>query len=275
MNRKAMINKGEEGLSIRRQCELLSISRSSYYYSPIGESLENIEIMNLMDKHILEVPTAGVLTMQSMLSDKGINASYERVRRLMRLADIYPIYPRKHLSLLGEKRFIYPYLLNGIKINRSNQVWETDITYIPMQSGFMYLTAIIDVYSRMIVGWGISNTLGKESVLEVIEQAIKEYGKPEILNSDQGSQFTCSEYVNYLKEQGIKISMDGKGRALDNIYIERFWRTIKYQYIYLNPAKDGFSLFKGIDKWIEYYNNRRSHQGIGRIKPAEKYYEAA
>jgi putative transposase len=228
-----------------------------------------------MDKHILEVPTAGILTMQSMLSDHGIKASYERVRRLMRLSNIYPIYPRKHLSLLGEKRFVYPYLLKGIKINRSNEVWEIDITYVPMQSGFMYLTAIIDVYSRMIIGWGISNTLGKESVIEVIRQAIKVYGKPEILNSDQGSQFTCSEYVNYLKEGGIRISMDGKGRALDNIYIERFWRTIKYQYIYLNPAKDGVHLFKGISKWMEFYNKRRAHQGIGRLKPIEKYYEIA
>jgi len=275
MTRKLMINKQEGGLSIRKQCELLSINRSSFYYAPIGEKPENIEIMNLLDKHILELPTAGVLTMQSMLAEKGISASYERVRRLMRLANIYPIYPRKHLSVLGEKKYVYPYLLRNLRIIHPNQVWEVDITYIPMRNGFMYLTAILDVYSRMIVGWGISNTLNKESVLGVIKQAVKSYGKPEILNSDQGSQFTCIEYVNYLKEEGIRISMDGKGRALDNIFIERFWRTIKYQHIYINPAEDGISLYKGIESWIEYYNKFRFHQGIGRIKPIEKYYEAA
>lgn len=275
MTRKLMINKEKGGLSIRKQCELLSINRSSFYYAPTGESQENIEIMNLLDKHILEIPTAGVLTMQSMLQEKGISASYERVRRLMRLANIYPIYPRKHLSMLGKKKYVYPYLIRNLKINRPNQVWEIDITYIPMRTGFMYLTAIIDVYSRMIVAWGLSNTLSKESVLEVVRQAIKDYGKPEILNSDQGSQFTCSEYVNFLKEQGIRISMDGKGRALDNIFIERFWRTIKYQHIYINPAEDGISLFKGIGSWIEYYNQFRVHQGIGRVKPIEKYYEVA
>jgi putative transposase len=177
--------------------------------------------------------------------------------------------------MLGKKKYVYPYLLRNLTINRSNQVWETDITYIPMRNGFMYLTAIIDVYSRMIVGWGISNSLSKESVLEVIKQAVKDYGKPEILNSDQGSQFTCIEYVSYLKEEGIRISMDGKGRALDNIFIERFWRTIKYQHIYINPAEDGISLFKGIGSWIEYYNQFRVHQGIGRVKPIEKYYDVA
>jgi len=274
MKRKAMIKTEEKGLSIRHQCALLSVNRSSFYYKPVGESPENLEIMRLLDMHILEEPTAGVLTMQSMLAEKGIYASYERVRRLMRKANIYPIYPQKHLSVLGEKKYVHPYLLRELKIDRPNQVWETDITYIPMKKGFMYLTAIIDVYSRMIVGWGLSNSLSKESVLTVVEQAIRDYGKPEILNSDQGSQFTCLEYVSYLKAEGIRISMDGKGRALDNIYIERFWRTVKYQYIYLNPAEDGLSLFKGLRDWIERYNNK-AHQGIGRVKPRDKYYEAA
>ena len=268
------IDKRENHLSIREQCNLLEINRSSFYYKPVGEKPENLEIMRLLDAHILEEPTAGVLTMQSMLLEKGIRAGYERVRRLMRKANIYPIYPKKHLSQLGNKKYIYPYLLRNLDVNSPNQVWEIDITYVPMQSGFMYLTAIIDVYSRMIVGWGLSNTLSKSSVMLVIKQAIKEYGKPEILNSDQGSQFTCKEYVSYLKQEQIKISMDGKGRALDNIYIERFWRTIKYQHIYLNPANDGISLYKGISEWMRKYNNK-AHQGIGRVKPIEKYYNAA
>jgi putative transposase len=163
--------------------------------------------------------------------------------------------------------------LKGLDINHANQVWEIDITYVPMAKGFMYLTAIIDVYSRAIMAWGLSNTLDAQSSLEVVKQAIKTNGKPEILNSDQGSQFTCLEYIEVLKKQNIKISMDGKGRALDNIYIERFWRTIKYQHIYLNPAEDGITLYRGIKKWIERYHNR-NHQGVNE-KPIEKYKNAA
>jgi putative transposase len=226
--------------------------------------------MRLMDRHILEEPTAGVLTMQDMLEEQGYKASYERVRRLMRKACIMPIYPRRHLTVLGEKRHIYPYLLQYLEITRPNHVWAIDITYIPMALGFMYMTGIIDVYSRYIIGWNISNTLDASASLKVVKQAIREHGKPEILNSAQGSQFTCGEYVEYLKEERIQISMDGKGRALDNIYIERFWRTIKYQHIYLNPASDGQGLYRGIRKWLVRYHNRR-HQGNGRIKPVDKY----
>lgn len=264
---------GDKCLSIRQQCELMNISRSSLYYKPIGEKPENLEIMEIMDKHILEEPTAGVLTMQSMLKDLGIKAGYERVRRLMRKANIRPIYPRRHLTVLGEKKYVHPYLLKGLEINRANQVWEIDITYVLIEKGFMYLTAIIDVYSRAIMSWGLSNTLDAKASLEVVKQAIRTKGRPEILNSDQGSQFTCLEYVNLLKKENVKISMDGEGRALDNIYIERFWRTIKYQYIYLNPAQYGITLYKGIDKWLERYHNRK-HQGINQ-KPIEKYNNVA
>ena len=273
MKKELILSQQNTSLSIRKQCELMSISRSSLYYRPLGEQPENLEIMRIMDNHILEEPTAGVLTMQSLLSDLGIKAGYERVRRLMRKANIRPIYPRRHLTVLGEKKYIHPYLLKDLTINRPNQVWEIDITYIPMEKGFMYLTAIIDVYSRAIMGWGLSNTLDAVASLEVVKQAIDNYGKPEILNSDQGSQFTCLAYIDLLKAQGIKISMDGKGRALDNIYIERFWRTIKYQYIYLNPARDGISLYLGIKKWLERYHNK-NHQGISQ-KPIEKYTNAA
>ena len=230
--------------------------------------------MQLMDQHNIEEPTAGVLTMQSMLKDNGIIASYERVRRLMRKANIYAIYPKKKLSIPGDAKMIYPYLLKGLDIHRKNQVWEIDITYIPMEKGFMYLTAIIDVYSRYIVGWGLSNSLDAESSHKVIREAIAKHGCPEILNSDQGVQFTCKAYVELLKKHPIKISMDGKGRALDNIYIERFWRTIKYQYIYLNPASNGFELYQGIKNWLERYHYR-DHQGIEREKPSRRFYDAA
>ena len=264
----------EDELSIRRQCQLLSISRGSVYYQPKGENKDNLEMMRLMDSHILDEPTAGVLTMQSMLRDKGYRAGYERVRRLMRKACIRAIYPRRHLTVLGQTKYVHPYLLRDLDIQRPGQVWAIDITYVPMQKGFMYLTAIIDVYSRYIVGWGLSNSLAAEASLSVVRQAIADHGPPEILNSDQGCQFTCSEYVSYLQEQGIRISMDGKGRALDNIYIERFWRTIKYQHIYLNPADDGQQLFIGIEAWLHRYHHR-DHQGIGRIKPIKKYRNAA
>jgi len=273
MKKQLILKTKSSELSLRKQCDLMSISRSSLYYKPLGESSENLEIMQIMDKHILEEPTAGVLTMQSMLQDRGIKAGYERVRRLMRKANIRPIYPRHHLTVLGEKKYVYAYLLKDLAIVRPNQVWEIDITYIPMKQGFMYLTAIIDVYSRAIMAWGLSNTLDAQASLEVVKKAIKNNGKPEILNSDQGSQFTCFQYVNLLKQEQIRISMDGKGRALDNIYIERFWRTIKYQHIYLNPAQDGITLYKGIKKWLDRYHHR-NHQGINQ-KPSEKYKNAA
>ena len=264
----------DDKLPIKRQCKLLSIAKSTYYYCPRVENPENEAIMRMMDKHIREEPTAGVLTMQSMLRDNGIKAGYERIRRLMKVACIKAIYPRRYLTVRGKVKYMYPYLLRDLDICRPNQVWEIDITYIPMAKGHMYLTGIIDVYSRYIVGWNISNTLAAESVLDVVKQAIDQYGKPEILNSDQGAQFTCSLYVEYLKAQGIRISMDGKGRALDNIYIERFWRTIKYHHIYLNPANDGQQLYQGIKKWLVRYHNR-DHQGIDRQKPEKLFKQAA
>jgi putative transposase len=266
---KLLIDRKDK-MSIRKQCDLLDISRAGFYFKPKGESKQNMQIMEIMDKHILEEPTAGVLTMQSMLEDREIQAGYERIRRLMRLANIKPIYPRRHLTQWKRNEYIHPYLLKNLSITQANHVWEIDITYIPMQKGFMYLTAIIDVYSRYIVGWGLSNSLDADSSLSVVKKAVTEYGKPRIINSDQGTQFTCKEYVDYLKKQDIQISMDGKGRALDNIYIERFWRTIKYQYIYLNPAASGIELFAGIKKWIDKYHYK-AHQGIKRKKPINKY----
>lgn len=270
---KRMLVEKKHGLSLNTQLGLLGLSKGSFYYVPKGESEQNLEMMRLMDLHILEDPTAGTLTMQAMLEENGIRAGYERVRRLMRLAGIMPIYPRRHLTVLGEKRYVHPYLLKCLDIKRPNQVWAIDITYVPMKKGFMYLTAIIDVYSRKIVAWGLSNTLDAEASLRVVRDAIGRQGTPEILNSDQGSQFTCAQYVELLKGEKIKISMDGKGRAIDNIYIERFWRSIKYRHIYLNPADDGLQLFRGIDGWIEKYNKRK-HQGTGE-KPDSRYKNAA
>jgi len=271
--RELVDNEGE--LSVRKQCDLLSIHRSGLYYMPLGEKPENLEIMRLMDEHYIKHPTAGVIRMQDMLFAMSIIANHKRVRRLLRLMGIMAIYPKRNLSKLGLKKYIHPYLLKGLEIERPNQVWEIDLTYIPMENGFLYLTAIIDVYSRYVVGWGISNSMDTDAALEVLEQAIRAHGKPQIVNSDQGSQFTSEKWVNYLKEEDIRISMDGKGRWVDNIFIERLWRSVKYDHVYLYPAADGLELYQGLKKHFRYYNYDLPHQGIGRKIPAELYYPAA
>ncbi len=275
MNQRRNLVDNQHELSIRKQCDLLSVHRSSLYYAPKGESQENLEIMRIMDEHYLKHPTEGVIRMQDLLFALGFVVNHKRVRRLLRLMGLMAIYPKRNLSKLGLKKYIHPYLLKGLDINRPNQVWAIDITYIPMKNGFLYLTAIIDVYSRYIVGWGISNTLEAEASLSVLKQAIKDHGKPEIINSDQGSQFTCEEWVEYLKEEDIRISMDGKGRAIDNIFIERFWRSLKYDYVYLHPANDGLELYQGVKEYIHYYNHDLHHQGIERRIPADLYKPAA
>ena len=238
MSQRRELVDNQDELSIRKQCELLSVHRSGLYYAPKGESQENLEIMRIMDEHYLKHPTEGVISMQDMLFVLGFLVNHKRVRRLLRLMGLMAIYPKKNLSKL-------------------------------------YLTAIIDVYSRYIVGWGISNTLDADASLSVLKQAIKDHGKPEIINSDQGSQFTCEQWVNYLKKEDIRISMDGKGRAVDNIFIERFWRSLKWGYVYLHPANDGQELYYGVKEYILYYNHIRHHQGIDRRIPATLYKPAA
>jgi len=260
-------------ISVRRQCELLSINRSSLYYKPVEEKPENLKIMRLMDEHVLKYPAEGVQSNLYMLRELGYNVNIKRVRRLLQLMGHMAIYPKKNLSKLGLAKYIRPYLLRNLKIERSNQVWAIDITYIPMARGFMYCTAIIDVYSRKIVGWGISNTLETKWCLNVLNEAIRNFGKPEIINSDQGSQFTSLQWITYLDELEIKISMDGKGRAIDNRFIERFWRTLKYKYIYLNPPEDGLELYTGVADYISYYNMKRVHHTTKQV-PDKRYFNA-
>ncbi len=213
--------------------------------------------------------------MVDFIKTLGILVGPKRVRRLLRKMGIMAIYPQKNLSKLGIAKYIHPYVLRGLEITRSNQVWCIDLTYIPMKRGFLYLTAIIDVYSRYIVGWGLFNTLDAENTLGVLKEAITLFGNPEIINSDQGSQFTCSRWVEYLKNEDIIISMDGKGRASDNAYIERFWRTLKWEYVYLNPAEDGKELQIGIKEYLYYYNNQRTHQSLNHHTPYSWYENAA
>jgi putative transposase len=266
-----------EQLSVRAQCKLLGFSRSNLNYKPVGESQENLKIMRLMDEEFLYHPTNGVLQMQDFLKDMGMVVNTKRVRRLLRKMGIMALFPKKNLSKLGHAKYIRPYLLRGLSITKPNQVWAIDITYIPMAKGFMYLTAIIDVYSRYVVGWELFNSLDAENSLLVLKTAIAQHGAPQIINSDQGSQFTCALWTNYIENElngETKISMDGKGRATDNIFIERFWRTVKQDYVYLHAPEDGAVLFKGLSKFIDYYNNKKHHQGIGRIPPAKIYKQA-
>lgn len=258
-------------LSVRRQCELLSVNRSGLYYKAMPEKPENVAMMNIMDQHLIKHPTEGVESMVLMLCAMGYPVGPKRVRRMFRIMGRQTLYRRKNLTKAGLRQFIKPYLLKGLAITAPNQVWCTDITYVPMRRGFMYLTAIIDVYSRRIVGWGISNTLSAQWCKNVLQQAIAENGKPDIINSDQGVQYTSALWTQYLLEQGIRISMDGKGRATDNIWIERFWKSIKYDYIYLNPADDGFELYGGVQSHIAYYNDKIHH--TTRQSPNDRYFQ--
>lgn len=256
-------------ISVRKQCDLLSVPRSSLYYAPMAEKPENVKMMHLMDKHLLVHPTEGVVSMVDWLRDRGYPVGPKRVRRLFKLMGYQTLYRKKNLTKGALKAFIKPYLLRGIEITHANQVWCTDITYIPMAKGFMYMTAFIDVYSRKIMGWGISNSMTKKWCISVLKDAIARYGKPEIINSDQGSPYTSSAWVNYLEEEEIKISMDGKGRATDNAWIERFWKNLKYNYVYLNPCDNGLELFEGVHDHIEYYHQKR-HQSLG-MSPNDAY----
>ena len=258
-------------LSIAKQCELLSIHRSRYYYEPIAETAENLAIMLWLDKQYYETPFYGVLRLTVELIDLGYNVNQKRVRRLMKLVGWKTLYQQPRTTIADKASYKYPYLLKGIIFERANQVWEIDITYLPMAKGFMYLFAIIDVFTRFIVGWGISNSMTAEWCASITEEAIILHGKPKIINSDQGSQFTSEVHTELLKKYEIQISMDGKGRAIDNIYIERFWRTIKYEDIYLKAYENGVSLYKGIEKYMHFYNTKRKHQHLNNKTPKVLY----
>jgi putative transposase len=265
----------DKNISIRRQCILFGINRSNFYYKHVEESQENLHIMRLMDQYYLNHPTYGVLQTQDYLRSKGLMVNHKRVRRLLRKMGIMAIYPKKNLSKMVNAKYIRPYLLKGLKIERPNQAWAIDITYVPMAKGFMYLVAIIDIYSRFVVGWDIFNSLEAENCLLVLKKAINKYGKPEIVNSDQGCQFTSLIWIECLENKHIKISMDGKGRAIDNIFIERLWRTVKLDYIYITPIENGLELYQGLKEFFEHYNNFKTHQGVGRVTPASLYFDAA
>lgn len=270
--RLELVSTKHKDLSIRKQCNLLCIARSSLYYTPVPEKPENIKMMNIMDKHLTNHATEGVESMVYFLREKGYPVGPKRIRRLFKLMGRQTIYRRKNLTKQALKAFVKPYLLRNLEITHANQVWCTDITYIPMAKGFMYMTAIIDVYSRKILSWSISNSMTKQWCLSVLKEAIDKYGKPMIVNSDQGSQYTSAVWTHYLEQEGIQISMDGKGRATDNIWIERFWKSLKYDYIYLNPADNGLELYEGVQNHISYYNQKTHHST--KQTPNKKYQES-
>ncbi len=270
MELKKLIEPNNKKINITRQCELLGLSKSAYYYKPIGESLENLLYMRLLDEQYLKTPFYGVARMHAFLHNLGHKVNIKRVRRLLRTMGIEAVYSKPKLSKANSEHYKYPYLLKDLTINKPNMVWSTDITYIHKSHGFLYLSAIIDWYSRYIVAWEISNSLDVSFCVETLEKAL-EKNKPEIFNTDQGSQYTSSVFVNILKSNDIKISMDGKGRAIDNILIERFWKSIKYEYVYLNEIETGQELWSGINDYINFYNNERFHQSLDYKVPSDFY----
>lgn len=274
VQRKEHIDKANS-LPIKRQCELLKVNRSNFYYKPIGESILNLELLRLIDeKHLLH-PWLGVPRMTTWLKkDKGYSINKKRIERLFRVLGMSAIGPKPNTSKRGKGHLhkVFTYLLKDLKIERVNQVWAMDITYIPVEGGYLYLCAIIDIYSRFVVGWSLSNTMTSAWCRQTLQSAIEQHGTPEILNTDQGSQFTALEFSDWVTEkQNIKLSMDGRGRAIDNIFIERLWRSVKYEHVYLFPASDGLECYRGLRDYFEYYNTQRRHQSLNDETPMIVY----
>lgn len=268
-----MIEPNLPGLSVGKQCALLSISRSSFYYEPKGESEMNLDLMRLIDKQFLETPFYGVRQMTWHLRNEDHLVNEKRIRRLMRLMGLMPIYQKPNTSKAAQGHKIYPYLLRGLRVDRPNQVWCADITYLPMRRGFLYLVAIMDWHTRKVLAWRISNTLEADFCVAALNEAIHKFGPPEIMNTDQGSQFTSFAWTDRLRRSTIRISMDGKGRFLDNIFVERLWRSMKYECVYLHAWETGSEARAGIGNWMEFYNHKRPHSSHGGKPPAVVYWQ--
>jgi putative transposase len=266
-----MIKPKHPELSLSRQCSLLGISRSSVYYNQSPVKAEDVELMNIIDKQYLKTPFYGSRSMTKHLKREGYDVNRKRIQRLMRLMGLEAVYPRPRTSIPYSGHTVYPYLLRGMSIERPNQVWAADITYIPLNRGFMYLVAIMDWNSRKVLAWRVSNTMESGFCVEALQEAMDRYGCPEIFNTDQGSQFTSQTFTGLLQENGIKISMDGRGRFHDNIFIERLWWTVKYQYLYLRTFDNGTELREGLKKWFSFYNGERPHQSLNDLTPDEVY----
>ena len=266
-----MIDGDHKVISIVRQCELVSISRSGYYYEPTGETEMNLRLMRLIDEQHMLTPFYGARQMARHLRRQGDTVSRKRIRRLMAKMGLAAVYQRPRTTIPNKDHVIYPYLLRDVTIDRPNQVWCTDITYIPMRRGFLYFVAIMDWASRKVLAWRLSNTMEVEFCIEALKEALAKHGKPGIFNTDQGSQFTSPEFTNVLKNAEVKISMDGKGRWMDNVFIERLWRSLKYECIYLNAFETASETRAGIGRWITYYNGERPHSTFDGQTPDEVY----
>lgn len=267
-----MIEPNLPGLSVGKQCALLSLSRSSFYYEPKGESELNLALMRLIDRQFLETPFYGVRQMTWHLRNEGHLMNEKRIRRLMGLMGLMPIYQKSSTSKAATGNKIYPYLLRRLQVTQPNQVWCSDITYLPMQRGFLYLIAIMDWHTRKVLPWRISNTLEAGFCVDALNEAIHKFGPPEVMNTDQGSQFTSFAWTDQLRRSGIRISMDGKGRFLDNIFVERLWRSMKYECVYLHAWETGSQAKAGIRKWMEFYSHKRPHSALGGKPPAVVYW---
>jgi len=261
-------------LSVSQQCELVGLSRSSYYYEPARESTANLALMALIDREYTAHPFRGSRGLRAWLRRAGQMVNRKRVQRLMRLMGLEAVYPKPRLSVGGAGHPVYPYLLRNVVIERADQVWSTDITYIPMPTGYIYLTAVIDWYSRYVLAWRLSNTLDGDFCLEALDAALAR-GRPEVFNTDQGVQFTSAGFVRRVEAAGAKVSMDGKGRCLDNVFVERLWRTVKYEYVYLWRPEAVPALAAGLTTYFGYYNEERSHQALADRTPAEVYEQRA
>jgi putative transposase len=269
--RRALVEREDPALPVSQQCRLLAVSRSSVYRRRAALNEEDRAIMALIDRQYLTRPYYGSRRMAAWLATQGHRVNRKRVQRLMRLMGLVAVYQRPNTSKPAVAHKVYPYLLGGISIERVNQVWCSDITYIPMAKGFLYLVAIMDWHSRAVLGWRLSNTLGADFCVEVLQEALARHGKPEIFNTDQGCQFTGTEFTGALEHCGVTISMDGKGRCMDNIFIERLWRSLKYEEIYLHAYASVAEAKAGIGSWFRFYNEGRQHQSLGYRTPQQVY----
>jgi putative transposase len=266
-----MVQREAPELSVRRQCELLHVSRSGLYYEPEPTSPEELALMRRIDELHLKRPFYGSRKLADALRKEGWEANRKRIQRLMRLMGLEAMAPKPKTSEPHPEHVVYPYLLRGLSICRVNQVWATDITYIPMRTGFVYLVAIMDWYSRRVLSWRLSNTLDSSFCVEALEEAFARFGKPEIFNTDQGAQFTADAFTKPLRERGIAISMDGKGRCLDNVFVERLWRSLKYEEVYLHAYDSVPEARAGIGRYLAFYNDERPHQALGYQTPDAFY----
>ena len=266
-----MTERDHPSLSLSAQCRLLALSRSTLYYRPTGHSAETLALMRRIDELYLDYPFYGSRQMARHLAREGVTVGRHRVRRLMRLLGLEAIYRKPRTTVANPEHRVYPYLLRGVAIERANHAWCADITYIPVQGGFLYLVAVMDWATRRVLAWRLSNTMDTEFCLEALSEALERYGTPEIFNTDQGSQFTSVAFTAALQDAGIRCSMDGRGRCLDNAFIERLWRSLKYEAVYLRELADGFAAQRVIDDWMEYYNEVRPHSALGGRTPGEAY----